>query len=210
MQKIYLESNDNDFTKLDLSGYFYPSDQEIFDLDLKGIFLSNFIEWNSKQQTELIMKEWDFNVLEDDRDRTFNKYDKTDDAANGVHDYLKYLKFGYGRATDDASTEIRNGRMTREEGIEMVNKHDGKRPRDLDFILDFLEISENYFYKCIDHLRDKNVEYKNGVWNKKYNIQDFTSPYIEKVRLPQKNERTYFLKNYKTKKNNFYNDFKII
>ena len=206
-----LESNDNDFTKLDLSGYFYPSDQEIFDLDLKGIFLSNFIKWNSKQQTELVMKEWDFNVLEDDRDRTFNKYDKTDDAANGVHDYLKYLKFGYGRATDDASTEIRNGRMTREEGLEMVKKHDGKRPRDLDFILDFLEISEDHFYKCIDHLRDKNMwEYKNGVWNKKYNVQDFDSPYIEKVRLPQKNERTYFLKNYKTKKNNYYNDFKII
>ena len=55
------------------------------------------------------------------RERTFNLYAKLDDYhANGAHDYLKFLKFGYGRANDDASIMIRKGRMTREEGIELV------------------------------------------------------------------------------------------
>ena len=54
-------------------------------------------------------------------DRTFNIYAKTDCVhANGLHDYLKYLKYGYGRATDDASNEIRHGRMTRERETAIV------------------------------------------------------------------------------------------
>ncbi len=63
------------------------------------------------------------------RERTFNIYAKTDDIhANGLHDDLKYLKFGYGRATDDAANEIWHGRMTREQGIEMVMRFDPCAP----------------------------------------------------------------------------------
>ena len=79
-----------------------------------------------------MIREYDFETARE-RDRTFNIYDKLDDVhANGVHDYLKYLKFGYGRATDDASTDIRHGRMTRDRASSWCMKHDPKRPRDLD------------------------------------------------------------------------------
>ena len=53
---------------------------------------------------------------------------------NGIHDYLKFVKFGYGRGTDHACKDIRAGRMTREQGIEMVRKYDhvkSARPRAL-------------------------------------------------------------------------------
>ena len=56
-----------------------------------------------------------------------------------------HLKFGYGRGTDDASAEIRYGRMTREEGIEMVRRYDHVRPRSLDTYLEFLQITEAEF-----------------------------------------------------------------
>ncbi len=126
------------------------------------------------------------------RERTFHLYDKLDDIhANGAHDYLKYLKFGYGRATDDASNEIRNGRMTREEGIEMVKKHDHVRPSDLDLYLEFTGLSEQEFEKSIEHMRDPKVWKKT---NEKWNIQDSIAHHVndsgvDKVRIPLVKDR---------------------
>ena len=98
----------------DLVPYIYPKDHEIEEIGLRGIYLSNYISWNAYENAEFMINNYGFEPIDGPRDRTFNQYDKLEDAANGTHDYLKYLKFGYGRATDDASTEIRHGRMTRE------------------------------------------------------------------------------------------------
>ena len=85
---------DSDLEIKDLAPFFYPSDEAIEDLGLRGIYLSNYIRWNAKKQTEFMIKDYSFETAQV-RDRTFNLYDKLDDLhANGVHDYLKYLKFG--------------------------------------------------------------------------------------------------------------------
>ena len=76
---------------------------------------------------------------------------------NGVHDYLKYIKFGYGRGTDHANKDIRAGRMTREEGIEMVRKYDHVRPRDLVRWLDYVGMDEAEFDRVADTFRDPRV-----------------------------------------------------
>jgi hypothetical protein len=131
------------------------------------------------------------------RDRTFNLYDKLDDIhSNGVHDYLKYLKFGYGRATDDASTEIRNQRMAREEGIEMVMKYDHVRPSDLDLYLDFIGMTEDEFEAYIEPMRDDRIWEK--VEDGKYRAMDnignhINDPGIDDVRLPLDKDRTGFV-----------------
>ena len=150
--------------------------------------------------------------MSDCRDRTFDMYSKTEDAANGVHDYLKYLKFGYGRATDDASIEIRNGRMTREEGINKVLMHDSKVPKDLDFILDFLDITFDEFHNYVEPMRDLKiwVKDKKGQWKTKTDVSQYKNPNIEKLRLPQKNIRTEYLKPPIKKKKDVYNEFKIL
>ncbi|HET8704986.1 MAG TPA: N-acetyl sugar amidotransferase, partial [Pseudomonadales bacterium] len=125
-------------TEHDILPYIYPSDEEIEKCDVRGIYLSNFVDWNAKDHAELMIKEWGFSPVAYERDRTFNLYAKIEDHANDVHDYLKYVKFGYGRATDDASMEIRHGRMTREEGIEMVKYYDAREPSTLDMYCEFL------------------------------------------------------------------------
>ncbi len=159
-----------------------------------------------------MIQEYGFEVLDYSRDRTFDRYGKLDDAANGTHDYLKYLKFGYGRATDDASTEIRHGRMTREEGIEMVRKHDHVRPQDLDFFMDFLDITEQEFEKCIDHLRDPEIWEKDSsdCWNIKDSVMNhINDDGVDKVRAPQ-GERTQFLSKARKPEKSYFNDFTII
>ena len=140
-----------------------------------------------------MIKVWDFSPISYKRDRTFNLYAKIDDHANDVHDYLKYLKFGYGRATDDASTEIRHGRMTREEGLEMVRQYDGVEPSSLDFYCDFLGISKEHFYNQVGSQRDPNIWKQD---NTKWYVQDASWKHEigekeDSVRVPQVSDRTF-------------------
>ena len=160
-----------------------------------------------------MIKEANFSPYTEPRDRTFNMYDKTEDAANGTHDYLKYLKFGYGRATDDASTEIRHGRMTREEGIEMVKKYDHVRPRDLDFFLDTLQITEDQFVGYVDSMRDTNIWTKDtkGKWTVKDSVANHAKePGVDEARVSQSKDRTTYLAPNPDTDKKYHNDFIIL
>jgi hypothetical protein len=137
--------------------YIYPTDEEIERTEVRGIYLSNFVDWNAKEHAELMIREWGFNTVTYRRDRTFNLYAKLDDHANDVHDYLKYLKFGYGRATDDASMEIRHGRLSREEGLQLVKEYDATEPSSLGQYCEFLGISGKQFYDLVEKMRDPKI-----------------------------------------------------
>lgn len=120
----------------------------------------------SKTQAEIMMKEWDFAPIAFERERTFGLHSKIEDRANDVRDYLKYLKFGYGPATDDASMEIRHGQMTREEGIAMVKRYDSREPPTLQTYCDFLGITKQQFYGWVEPMRVERLWKKSaaGVW----------------------------------------------
>jgi hypothetical protein len=188
---------DCDLLPQDLVPFFYPSDEDIEEIDLRGIYLSNFIPWNAKKQTEMMIDKYGFETAQK-WERTFNLYDKIEDIhANGVHDYLKYLKFGYGRATDDASTEIRQRRMTREEGIAMVMQYDHVRPSDLDLYLAFVEMTEEEFEAAVEDLRDPSIWEKgsDGQWRATDNIGNhINDPGVDAVRLSLEPDRTGFIK----------------
>jgi N-acetyl sugar amidotransferase len=152
-----LISEETGITAKDIQPYVYPSDEEIEGVGIRGIYLSNFLYWDAKQQAELVIDKYNFGIYSGGRERTFVRYAKTDDHANDVHDYLKYLKFGYGRATDDASTEVRHGRMTREEAIDLVAQYDHRRPGTLDTYLSFLKVSEQEFMDWVAPMRDREL-----------------------------------------------------
>ena len=178
----------------DLAPYIYPTDEEIEHVGVRGIYLVNYINWDAKSQAELVIERYGFQPLTWKRDRTFNLYSKTDDHANEVHDYMKYLKFGYGRATDDASTEIRLGRMTREEGIELVRHHDSVRPRSLDTYLKFLDITEAQFEAALESMRDPAIWQRqhDGTWRVKDSVVNHVrDPSVEQARVPQVDDRTF-------------------
>ena len=129
-------------TRYDLAPFFYPSDEDLERVGVRGIYLSNYLPWDGRAQAEFVIDKLGFETAQE-RERTFNIYAKNDDIhANGLHDYLKYLKFGYGRATDDASNEIRHGRMSRERAIDMVAKYDHVRPSDMDVFLNSVGMTE--------------------------------------------------------------------
>lgn len=161
-----LINEESGITERDIVPYIYPQDEEIEELDVRGIYLSNFYYWDALKQAKQMKEIYDFALHPGPREKTFILHGKTDDHANGVHDYLKYLKFGYGRATDDTSTEIRHGRMTREEGIDLVKMYDHVRPKTLNTYLNFLRVSEEEFYRWIEPMRDPDIWERdnNGYW----------------------------------------------
>jgi len=95
------------------------------DPDIKSIYLGDYINWNAYKQVEEMDKR---GFTRSPVEWTYKDYENLDTKYVAMHDYFKWLKFGYGRATDQASIDIRAGRMTREEGQKMVDKYDGQIP----------------------------------------------------------------------------------
>lgn len=147
----------------------YPSDDEIDELGLRGIYIGNFFRWDPNEHAEKMRREYGFEVAREPFERTYRRMSNLDDMhENGIHDYLKYVKFGYGRASDHASKDIRLGYMTRDEGIEMVRRYDHVKPRrDLERWLRYVGMSEEEFDAIADGFRDPRVWRKeNGEWVK--------------------------------------------
>lgn len=169
----------------DLQCFVYPSDEDIERAGVRGIYLGNYVNWNAKKQTELMIEKYGFQTACEPR--TFNTYENVEcHHCGGAHDWLRYLKFGYGRATDHASQCIRLGIMTREEGIEMVEKYDRIRPKDLDTYLEWAGIAEEEFERSIDSMRDPQAwkKDKNGRWVLQDHIRNHKNdPHVDEARL---------------------------
>jgi hypothetical protein len=93
--------------------------------------------------------------------------------------------------------EIRHGRMTREEGIEMVNMYDSNEPESLEVYLDFLEITKKQFFDWVEPMRDPAIWEKiNGTWRVKDSVANHVrGDKIEKARVPQSDDRTFSINN---------------
>lgn len=143
-------------TRADLMPYQYPSDEELKKAGITGIFLGYYFKWDVRPQLELV-KKMGFSVKQDGPvECTYLDYENLDEATYAVHDWLKFVKFGFNRATDHACLDIRNGRITREEGVKLVQKYDGMRPRKA--IAEFLKysgMSEAEFDKIVDSFTNK-------------------------------------------------------
>ncbi len=115
-------------TEKDLTPYFYPSDEDIDRVGVVGIFLGHYFFWDARKQLEIV-KQHGFSVKEDGPiEGTYTNYENLDEKMHGLHDYLKFVKYGFGRATDHACIDIRNNRISREEGLKLVKEFDGKYP----------------------------------------------------------------------------------
>lgn len=116
-------------TTKELTPYFYPSDEDIDRVGVRGIFLGHYFFWDARKQLDLVINETGFAVKEDGPvEGTYTNYENLDEKMHGLHDYLKFVKYGFGRATDHACIDIRNKRLTREEAKYLVNEYDGKYP----------------------------------------------------------------------------------
>ena len=113
----------------------------------------------------------------------YKGYKSVECIMPGVHDFTCYLKRGFGRSTSQASVDIRNGSMTREEGFEIANQKDPIRPQALDYYLDSTGLTEKEFYKTINakkHSKLKISTYQFTKINQRKNIKPFVQSLIDK------------------------------
>ena len=171
----------------------YPSDEEILETGARGIYIGNFFKWDPNKQTELVMDKYNWEPAEKPFERTYRTMSNLDDRyENGIHDLMKFVKFGYGRASDHASKDIRTGYMSRDVGIEMVRKYDSVISSDLYYWLDYVDMSEDEFWSIADSFRDPRVWWiEDGKWYKD-NIWGASESYGN-VNLALKDQEKYKL-----------------
>lgn len=177
--------------KNELITWMYPSDEEIERVGVRGIFISNYFKWDANEHGPLMIEKYGFKEAEKPFERTYRKMSNLDDMhENGIHDYMKFIKFGYGRATDHACKDIRAGKMTREEAIEIVRKKDSIKSKDLYRWLEYVGWTEEEFDQVADTFRDPRVWWiENDEWWKD-NIWGEPSSY-GKVHLPKQEQSKY-------------------
>lgn len=178
-------------TEKDFSWAKYPSDEEIVEVGVRGLCIGNYFKWDPNKHAELMKKLYGWREYQGEFQRTYRKMSNLDDRyENGAHDYLKFIKFGYGRASDHASKDIRTGYMTRDQGIEMVRQYDHVIPDDLYYWLKYVDMPEDEFWSTADTFRDPRVWFiKDGFWHKE-NIWGGYSAY-EEVRLSENLQSKY-------------------
>ncbi len=154
------------FTIQDIEPYNYPSPDQLENLGVKGIFLGQFVPWDGYSNA-LIAQNHGFKTFGESIEGSFVDYENLDNLQAGIHDYFKYLKFGFGRATDLASMHIRRGRVSREHARRIVAERDGVYPSSylgvpLIEILRKIEVSFEEFDSICDKFTNKLLFQVNG------------------------------------------------
>jgi N-acetyl sugar amidotransferase len=178
-------------TEKDLLWAKYPTDDEIIAAGSRGVYIGNFFKWEPHAHAALVEKEYGWKASDRPFERTYRRISNLDDRyENGIHDLLKFVKFGYGRASDHASKDIRTGDMTREQGIEMVRRYDHVVSSDLGYWLDYVGMSEAEFWLTADRFRDPRVWWiADGQWHK-HNVWGGASAFGP-VHLPAAEQNRY-------------------
>ena len=150
-------------TAADIQPFVYPSDLELERIGVRGIYLGNFIRWDSRAQHELMIGAYGFETAK--LNRTFDSYNDIDCwVYNDVHDHMKVLKHGFGKVLDHACREIRLRRMTRDEGVQLVRRYADQPMQHLQLFLDWLGITEEAFHYVADQHRNPAIWRRSSDW----------------------------------------------
>ena len=185
------ELEDFDLTKKDLNQYL-PIDLDILDeKKIEVMYLGYYIKWHPQSAYYHAVDKGDFEPSPERTSGTYSKYNSIDDKIDDLHYHTTFIKFGIGRASYDASQEVRSGDLTREEAIALVKKYDGEKPkRFFKEIFQYLSIDsekfpkaslcfeepffdENYYDLLCDKFRSPHLWYlENDKWILKHKIQE--------------------------------------
>ena len=135
-------------------------------------FMGYYKFWDPQENFYYCTEHTGFTPNTERSEGTYSKYASLDDRIDGYHYYLAYIKFGIGRATSDAAHEIRDGKITREEGIALVRRYDGEFPKKhFEEFLEYCSITEKQFDEIMDSWRSDHLwERVDGSWRLKHPI----------------------------------------
>lgn len=150
---------DEGFDRKDLLAFEYPSDLELKRVGVTGLFLGYYIKWEGFDHAQSMIKMgWNPNPEGPVEGAYWNCENLDCKWIAGLHDYLKFLKYGYGRATDQLCIDIRDNRIDREKSIRIVRDYEGKVPRKyLPDFLKFIGCGEKEFFDTLDRFTNRKI-----------------------------------------------------
>lgn len=143
--------NKDKIDKRDLIPYTFPDVEELKVINYHSAALGNYIPWDYKKNTDLIVKELGWKVGETEGvPKDINIYgEKTECFMQGTRDYIKYLKRGYGRTTQINAFNLRKGEKSLDKSTEENHMYDGKKPHSLELFLEYMGMSEDEFNNTV-------------------------------------------------------------
>ncbi len=141
----------------DILPFTYPSDKELKKVGVFSIFLGYYFKWDARRQVELD-KKIGFHIKDGPVEGTYPNYENLDDEIVSIHDYFKYIKFGFGRATDHACLDIRNNRLERKDAFKLLAKYDGKLFSErVKMFCKRYDMPEKEFYEVVERFANKSI-----------------------------------------------------
>ena len=170
--KDYLSKDD--FTESDLIFYEPPPIEDLKEAGIQGMhYYSYYHKWSPQENYYYCVEHTGFKPNPERTEGTYSKYSSLDDKMDGFHYYLRYIKFGLGRCLEEAAHEVRDGHITREEGVALMRRYEGEFPQKyFDNFLNYLNITEEHFWEVVDTWRAPHLWKKNGKnWELKHPIE---------------------------------------
>ena len=179
MRRIYLEGgynkvlNSSGLSDSQLYFFRFPHKNELKDQKIKITHWSYFENWDSYRNYLVAKEHCGLKENDSNNSGTFTNFSQNDQALYSLHTYIMYLKFGFGRATQDAGIEIRRGALTRSQAVNLVRVYDGHYPEEfIDTYLEYYQISMDEFDAVLDKWANKNLfSKKNGRWEAQFEVQ---------------------------------------
>jgi N-acetyl sugar amidotransferase len=180
MKSVYLEGghdviinkimSEQNLKESDFYFFKFPDKDEISEKGLSFTHWSYFEAWDSYRNYVIAKEHCGLTEKEEGNHDTFTNFSQNDQALYALHAYMMYLKFGFGRATQDAGIEIRRGSMTRDQALNLVKMYDNAYPHDLiEVYLDYYQMTKKEFDEVLDKYANKDLFEKiDGIWHPKF------------------------------------------
>lgn len=178
MRRVYLEGgyekvlNRVDLPEKDMFFFRFPTDEELSRSPIEITHWSYFENWDPYRNYLVAKEHCGLKEAEGSNTGTFTNYAQNDQALYALHTYLMYLKFGFGRANQDASIEIRRGAMDRAQAVNLVRLYDGQYPHEfLETYLDYYRMTQVEFDAVLDRWANRSLfEKVDGYWKPLFTV----------------------------------------
>ncbi len=160
------------FTLNDFAPYIPPSGDYLESKGVEVHYLGYYLKWDPQECYYYAVENTGFQANSERTEGTYSKYSSIDDRIDMFHYYTTLIKFGIGRATYDAAQEIRNGKITREEGVQLARKYDQEFPKKyFKEFLEYISLTEEEFHATVDKFRSPHLWVnENGEWKLRHAV----------------------------------------
>lgn len=159
---------------VDLMPYLPPKAGDLLSVGVQVHYLGFYVRWDPQEAYYFCVENTGFEANPERTEGSYSKYNSLDDRIDGFHYFTTWIKFGIGRATYDSAQEIRNKKITREEGLKLVKKYDGEFPHKyFKEVLEYLDMTPVEFFDILDRNRSPHLwrfDSEQNVWYLKHTV----------------------------------------